>query len=369
MTETDVNEELSPAFMFGLPLLFVPMMILAWWFGGWTILLAPLFGYGFISILDFIFGEKNDSPDSKNNKDLTKYKVILWVWPFLQFFLIFGGLVAIFNFSDWTIFEQVGLMLVQGMVTGAVGIVFAHELMHQKSLKERLLADSLMGMAVYGHFRTEHVLVHHRYVGTERDSVTARFNEGFYEFLVRIIPGCLISAWKVESARLREKDKSIFNKSNPFWIYLIFPVIYLLISYLIGGLWGVGLFLVQAIVAVLHLEVVNYIEHYGLTRRKLSNGKIEQTQPYHSWNANHEASNFLLINLQKHSDHHVKPSRAYPLLRSYEESEAPQLPFGYPLMVLLSLFPFLWKKIMNPRVLEWRRNFYPNVTEWEQLAK
>ncbi|MEE2775047.1 MAG: alkane 1-monooxygenase [Pseudomonadota bacterium] len=368
MTEANVNEELSPALAYGLPLFFIPMMFVAWCFGGWTILIAPFFGYGLISLFDFILGERINSPKN-DGKDLRRYKLILWIWPFLQVFLIFGGLITIFKFSDWSLFEQVALMLVQGMVTGAVGIVFAHELMHQKSFKERILADSLMGMALYGHFRTEHVLVHHRYVGTEKDAVTARFNEGFYKFLVRILPGCLLSAWKVESGRLLANGKSVFDKSNPFWIYVIFPSLYVLASYIIGGFWGIILFVIQAAVAVLHLEVVNYIEHYGLTRRKLSNGKIEQTKPHHSWNANHEASNFLLINLQKHSDHHVKPNRVYPLLKSYEASEAPQLPFGYPLMVLLSLFPVLWKSVMNPRVLEWRKRFYPDVTDWEDAVE
>ena len=119
--------------------------------------------------------------------------------------------------------------------------------------------------------------------------------------------------------------------------------------------------------AVIHLEVVNYIEHYGLSRKKIDAVKYEPTKPHHSWNANHSASNLLLINLQKHSDHHIKPNKKYPLLTAFDSTSAPQLPFGYPIMVVLSLLPFLWKKIMNPKVIAWRQKFYPEIKKWGEL--
>ena len=114
------------------------------------------------------------------------------------------------------------------------------------------------------------------------------------------------------------------------------------------------------------MEVVNYIEHYGLVRQKLDDGKFEPTRPHHSWNANEYASNLLLINLQKHSDHHARPSKKYQHLQAYDVDDAPQLPFGYPLMVLLSLIPQFWMKVMNPKVLEWRKSFYPDLKEWPE---
>ena len=363
MTNNINSENLTPAFSFLVPLIFAPLLVISWFFGGWLILIAPVFGYGLITILDFIFGEKIIVPSREGSK-LTKYKVILWIWSPIQMFLIFGSLFTIFNFSTWSILEQVGLMVVQGMITGAVGIVFAHELMHQKNFKEKLLADSLLGMAIYGHFRTEHILVHHRYVGTKHDAVTARFDESFYKFFLRVLPCCILSAWNTEREKLLKLNKNPLSLSNPFWIYVFFPIVYFSIAFLIGGTWGIILFLIQAVVAVLHLEVVNYIEHYGLQRQVGRNGKYEVTKPHHSWNSNHEASNLLLINLQKHSDHHVKPYKAYPLLQSYGSKAAPQLPFGYPLMVIISLIPSLWKKVMNPRVLEWRKTFYPDVKTW-----
>ena len=231
--------------------------------------------------------------------------------------------------------------------------------MHQKSSKEKWLADILMGMALYGHFRTEHLLVHHRYVGTDKDAVTAKYDESFFSFFLRVLPSCFKSAWGEELSRLRKINLPGSSLRNPFWRYGILAAIFLMLSFAIGGSFGVLLFFTQAFIAILHLEMANYIEHYGLTRKLMSNGKYEPTKPHHSWNANHTASNLLLINLQLHSDHHAKPDREYPLLQKYDKDQAPQLPFGYPLMIAICLIPVLWRKVMNPRVDKWREHFYP----------
>ena len=366
---SDISKKLDNAespFAFSLPLLFCPLLILGWIYGGIMLIFAPIFGYVIISIIDLFIGE-NKKEQILNSENINNYKIILFAWPFIQFFLLFGSLIVICFFDHLSVFEAIVLMLVQGMISGAVGITFAHELMHQKTKFERFLSDLLMGMALYGHFRTEHVHVHHRFVGTEKDAVTARYNESFYTFFLRVIPECFKSAWKVETSRLLTKNKSIFNLSNPFYVYISLALFFSLLSFLIGGFWAVCLFLIQALVAVLHLEVVNYIEHYGLSRQKIDDEKYEPTKPFHSWNANHAASNLLLINLQKHSDHHARPNKTYPLLSAYDQNSAPQLPFGYPIMVVLSLIPFLWRKVMNPKVLEWREQFYPQINVWDKL--
>jgi alkane 1-monooxygenase len=132
----------------------------------------------------------------------------------------------------------------------------------------------------------------------------------------------------------------------------------------LGGWEGLGLFLMQAGVAVWQLELVNYVEHYGLTRRHLGQGRYEPVRPRHSWNASQRASNWLLINRQRHSDHHCKPDRRYPLLQTYAEDEAPLLPWGYPVMTTLAMVPPLWRRVMNPRVRAWRRQHYPEITDW-----
>ncbi|MEO8531582.1 MAG: alkane 1-monooxygenase, partial [Deltaproteobacteria bacterium] len=220
-------------------------------------------------------------------------------------------------------------------------------------------------LTLYSHFRSEHLLVHHWYVATPRDPVTARYNEGFHRFFIRVLVQCYRSAWRAEGQMLARKTRSALHLSNPFWRYWGLQMIALLTAYLVGGWSGLGLFLVQALVAIWQLELVNYVEHYGLTRRHLGDGKYEMVLPRHSWNASHRASNWLLINLQRHSDHHYKPDRRFPLLQNYGEDEAPQLPYGYPLMTMAAMVPPLWRRVMNKRVKAWRKQFYPDITDWD----
>jgi len=250
------------------------------------------------------------------------------------------------------------------VISGTVGINYSHELMHQKNKLERSLADVLLAMVLYSHFRSEHMLVHHRYVGTPRDPVTARYNEGFHRFYPRVLKQSLVSAFRAEAAMLGRKGLPWYHLSNPFWKYTVLQVCMLNLAFGIGGWSGLALFLVQAGVAIWQLELVNYVEHYGLTRRHLGAGKYEHVLPQHSWNAAHKGSNWLLINLQRHSDHHYKPDRRFPLLQNYTETDAPQLPYGYPVMTVAAMIPPVWRRLMNPRVKAWRQRYYPDLTDW-----
>jgi alkane 1-monooxygenase len=241
--------------------------------------------------------------------------------------------------------------------------------MHQKPVFERWLGDILLAMVLYSHFRSEHLRVHHPWVGTPRDAVTARYNEGFHRFFPRVLAECYGSAFRAEKNMLARAGRRWWHATNPFWRYWLIELAMLILAFAAGGLTGLGLFLFQAFVAVWQLELVNYIEHYGLTRRHLGEGKYEHVLPRHSWNAAHRASNWLLINLQRHSDHHYKPGRRFPLLQNYDRDEAPQLPFGYPLMTMAAMVPPLWKRIMNKRVKAWRQQYYPDIADWRPYNK
>ena len=153
---------------YALPFLFFPLMLVGWIYGGVFILMAPVFGYVIITLFDLVVGETKEKVPMKKG-DIFRYKIILFIWPFVQFFLLFGSIWVVSFFDHLSYIEAIGLMMVQGMITGGVGITFAHELMHRNTKSERFLADLLMGMSVYGHFRTEHILVHHRFVGTKKD--------------------------------------------------------------------------------------------------------------------------------------------------------------------------------------------------------
>lgn len=359
--------QLHRALPFWMSLILLPVAVLGAIRGEWTVILLPLVTWYFFSILDAIIGLYTENADIGTREDqLTWYKAITLIWPPLQFCLLYWLIWYVTGPGDAHLspLETIVLFFGVGVITGTVGINYSHELMHQKSKSERFLGDVLLAMVLYSHFRSEHLLVHHRYVGTPRDPVTARYNEGFHRFFPRVLRQCWLSAFKAERGMLARRDRPWHDLKNPFFKFWALQGFMLLLAALIGGWIGLALFLWQAFVAVWQLELVNYIEHYGLTRKHLGGGKYEHVQPRHSWNAAHRASNWLLINLQRHSDHHYKPDRRFPLLQTYSEAEAPQLPFGYPLMTMAAMVPPIWRQIMNPRVRRWREMYYPEITDW-----
>jgi alkane 1-monooxygenase len=361
---------LTAAAPFALSLILIPTVWIAALWGGWWIALPIVATWYLFSILDAALGLNLDNPDPQTPENqLSLYKAITAFWVPLQTISLFGLIWFVSDATHLTGWEKIGVFFGVGVMTGTVGITYAHELMHQRNRVERWLGDLLMAMVLYSHFRSEHLLVHHRYVGTPRDPVTARYNEGFHRFYPRVLRQSLVSAFRAEAAMLARKGLPWWHRSNPFWKYWALQALALALAFALGGWVGVGLFAVQAGVAIWQLELVNYVEHYGLTREHLGDGKYEHVKPRHSWNASHRASNWLLINLQRHSDHHYKPDRRFPLLQTYPEDEAPQLPFGYPMMTMAAMVPPLWRRVMNPRVRAWRRRFYPDITDWTPYNK
>ena len=358
--------KIQRALPFWSSLLLVPLAWISAFNGGWWLLAVPVTTWYLFALLDAFTGLYLENADPNTEDDtIFWYRLITLLWPALQFATLFGLLAFVGSGTDLTNWELIGLFFGVGVLTGTVGINYSHELMHQKPKWERWLGDLLLAMVLYSHFRSEHLLVHHRYVATPRDPVTARYNQGFHRVFPRVIWTTLRSAWSAESAMLARKQKTVFHLSNPFWRYLMLQGLALLLAFALAGWLGVALFLWQAWIAIWQLELVNYIEHYGLTREHLGDGKYEHVKPRHSWNAAHKASNWLLINLQRHSDHHYKPDRRFPLLQNYTEEEAPQLPYGYPIMTMAAMVPPLWRRVMNPRVRAWRKQFYPEIEDWQ----
>jgi len=361
---------LRNALPFWLSLLCVPAAWLGAVNGGWQVFLLPLVTWFLFDILDLLMGlnTANADPDTPES-GLLWYRLITWAWFPIQFIMTFGLIWYVTRSDHLATWEQIALFSGIGITAGAVGIVYAHELMHQKNRWERLLGDLLLASVLYSHFRSEHLRVHHIHVGTPRDSVTARYNEGFHRFFWRVLRDSPPSAWRAEKALLARRGLTMSSRLNPFWAYGALQAAMLALALALGGWQGLGLFLVQAFVAVWQLELVNYLEHYGLTRRHLGDGRYEHVQPRHSWNAAHKASNWFLINLQRHSDHHFKPDRRFPLLQNWTDEHAPQLPYGYPLMAALALVPPLWRRVMNRRVRAWRRRWYPDIKDWSAYNK
>lgn len=365
MPPPDQTAPIARAWPFWLSLGLVPLAWAAAIWGGWWLLVLPLASWHSFTLLDAVLGLNTDNADPDTpDAALRWYRAITVIWVPVQGATLYGILWYVQHHGTLATWEKGALFFGMGVTAGTIGINYAHELMHQSARAERWLGDILLAMVLYSHFRSEHLLVHHPHVGTPRDAVTARYNEGFHRFYPRVLREVPRSAFRAEALRQMRRGRVWYHPSNPFWRYAALQALAVAAAGAVGGWGGLVLFAIQAGAAIWQLELVNYVEHYGLTREYLGQGRYEHVKPRHSWNAAHRASNWLLINLQRHSDHHCKPARRFPLLQTYAEDHAPQLPYGYPLMGAVAMIPPLWRRMMNPRVRAWRRQFYPHITDW-----
>ncbi|MEZ5380700.1 MAG: alkane 1-monooxygenase [Microthrixaceae bacterium] len=334
---------------------------LGWWLGVfWIVALIPL--------LDAVFGEDRSNPPEWAVQSLTDDRYYRWC-TYLFLPLQYFGLVAathIVATRDLNWFEWLGFSLTVGTVAG-VAINTAHELGHKSDRVERALARVALAQSGYGHFYIEHNRGHHNRVATPEDPASSRLGESLYEFLPRTVIGSLRSAWELEAKGLRHRGQRVIGPHNGILVsWSLTVALFASLTAWFG--WKVLPFLVaQAVFGFLLLEVVNYVEHYGLLRQKTETGRYERCRPEHSWNSNHIGSNLVLYNLERHSDHHAHPTRRYQALRHFDE--APQLPNGYGGMITLATIPPLWRRVMDHRVLALydgdasRANLHPRVRE------
>ncbi len=247
-----------------------------------------------------------------------------------------------------TTFELAGLTMSIGIVLGATGINVAHELGHRPGRLEQSFAKSILLLVLYQHFFIEHNRGHHKYVSTDADPATARKNEMIYQFIFRSVIGQYMGAWKLEKIRLQRSGDTILSWKNEMVRFSVYQMSYLLVIAAAFGIQLIPFAIAIAVVGVLLLEIINYIEHYGLKRDILPSGRPERVLPKHSWNSNQDVGRIMLFELTRHSDHHFKASRKYQILRHMDES--PQLPTGYPGSMLMTLIPPLWFAVMNKRL-------------------
>ena len=280
-----------------------------------------------------------------------------------RFFLIMPVLwvpcqLAILAWGAWLIqsdllplWQKIGLGFSVAVMTGS-GIIIAHEFGHRTSRWERLLAKILLATVCYMHFIIEHNHGHHARVATPEDPSTARLGENFYRFWLRSVAGSYASAWRLELARLRHNGYAAWGWHNQMLWFLLLPLAIAAAAYFFIGLYAMVFFFAQAFFAFSMLELINYIEHYGLERKKSPAGEYEPVSVRHSWNANQLLSNLYMIHLERHSDHHHNPLLRYQVLS--HRAESPQLPGGYGAMFPLALVPPLWFRIINPLVAKYR---------------
>jgi len=317
-----------PVLPFLSPYIVLVLAFLGIQWGGFFSLAALLFVFGLHPVLDRIIG--TESPDSKLSSEGPT-----WLHDFLlRAYIPAQTLLLLLTYQlhlDPRTFTYWGAAISLGVATGAMGITIAHELIHRTRKLDHHLGTLLLAQVNYAHFETEHLLGHHVWVGTPKDPATARAGESIYKFLPRTLMGSFLSAWKLRPQRCLG--------------YILLQVV---LSVAIALTWGsaaLGLHLLQSGFAILLLETVNYIEHYGLSRREVRPGVYEKVSEHHSWNSLHRMTNWFLFNLGRHAEHHAHPRIPYQKLKPTVRPRA--FPVGYSTMVLLAWVPPLWMRLFH----------------------
>ena len=322
------------------------------------------FFYVLIPLLDWIVGEDFNNPPESLVPDLESdryYSWVLYAFAPIQYGVFFVGCYLAAT-MDLAWYDMLGLMIGVGIV-GGFGINTGHELGHKKDAFDRWLARICLAQTAYGHFYVEHNRGHHKNVSTPVDPATSRMGEIFWTFLPRSVIGAVRSAWHLEAERLGRQGRSVWSVHNENLQAWAMTVV------MFGGVIAwlapkvIPFLIVQAAYGFSLLEVVNYLEHYGLLRRQGADGRFERCQPEHSWNSNHIVTNVFLYHLQRHSDHHAHPTRKYQALRHFEH--APQLPSGYAAMLLLAYVPPLWFKVMDKRLINHYKGDFSRIHVYE----
>ncbi|WP_445386372.1 alkane 1-monooxygenase [Robiginitalea sp. IMCC44478] len=320
--------------------------------GGYYAFLTPVYAFVFIPLLEMLLPEDpaNTSPAEKAADGINP--VFDWLL-YLNIPIIALLLGFAFNNianSVHPIYEYIGIAFSVGIVLGTNGINVGHELGHRKSGIERLLGKILLLPSLYMHFYVEHNFGHHMHAATPEDPATARYNQSVYSFWITSVIRQYVNAWKIQIKLLQSGNKHFLSLENNMFWFSLFQTGYLLLLWAVFGIEIVGFAILCAVIGFLLLETVNYIEHYGLLRKKLPSGRYERVEEIHSWNSNHLVGRIVLYELTRHSDHHYKSSKKYQLLDYH--SKSPDMPFGYPTSMVLALIPPLWFRIMNPRIPE-----------------
>ena len=309
-------------------------------------------GYAFIliPILELILNETDRKYSENEKEDRLKnflFDGMLYLNLPIVFILLSYGLNKLIV-NSYETYEIIGLIFSLGILLATNAINVAHELGHRKNILDRNLSKLLFLPCLYMHFYLEHNLGHHKNVGTQEDPATARYNQNLFHFWIESVIKQYFNAWTIQLRLLSMEKRSFFSVKNDMFFYTIFQIGYLIFLFQIFGLMGMVYGIIAAVISFLFLETINYIEHYGLKRKKLPSGRYERVEKFHSWNSNHIVGRIVLYELTRHSDHHYKSNKKYQILENINES--PQLPFGYPTSMLLAIFPPLWFHIMNKRV-------------------
>ena len=312
---------------------------------------GPILVHGVIPALDRLIGEDTSNPPESAIKELENdkyYNLIAKAFIPSQYALtIMGAWLA--TRKNVPMLDRIGLTASVGALNG-IAIVTGHELGHKHESHNRIGAMLALAPTFYTHFAVEHNFGHHKRVSTPEDPASSRLGESFWKFLPRTVIGGFKSAVEIETKRLERKGKGFWCVENELLQGWAITAGFVGVTTAICGKGAIPFLVAQGAYGASLLEVVNYIEHYGLLRQKDENGKYERTMPEHSWNSNYVVTNLVIYQLQRHSDHHAYPMRSFQALRHFEDS--PQLPGGYASMLLPAYIPSWWSALMDQRVVD-----------------
>ncbi|PSR14917.1 MAG: alkane 1-monooxygenase [Bacteroidetes bacterium] len=316
--------------------------------GGWASFATVGFAFGIVPVLEMLLPQSTKNLPADQQQDLLGERIFDWLLylnvPIV--YSIVGLYIYQLNTQVYTTGEWVGQLLAVGIVLGSCGINVGHELGHRTRPFERFLSKALLLPCLYQHFFIEHNRGHHKNVATPLDPATARRGEILYTFWFRSLWGSYRSAWRIERDTLRQQGLPWLSFHNEMIRFSMQQAIYIGLVFLLTPDWQSALaVLLAGLVGVLLLESINYVEHYGLQRQLLPNGRYERVMPHHSWNANYQLGRIMLYELTRHSDHHYLANKKYQVLEHHEA--APVLPLGYPGCILLAMVPPLWFYVMD----------------------
>jgi len=332
----------------------ITIIVLSLIYGGVWVFVAPIYVFMLIPILELIlpYSEVNlEKAEEEMAKKDIKYDLMIWSVVPLQYTLLFFFLVRVGD-ASLTWWEITGMVFSFGIACGVLGINAAHELGHRNTWYEQTMSKMLLLTSLYTHFFIEHNRGHHKNVSTDEDPASSRYGETIYAFFIRSVRDSWFSAWHLETERLKKTNTAFWSLQNEM---LVLQVLQLLFVAAIGVIFGwkpMLLFVASGTIGFLLLETVNYIEHYGLRRKKIDDAYYEKVMPVHSWNSNHPIGRIMLFELTRHSDHHYMASRKYQVLRHFNDS--PQMPTGYPGMMVLSFFPPLFFSVMDKQIRKYK---------------
>jgi alkane 1-monooxygenase len=332
------------------PVVFYTLNLASFYGTGYVCWMPLVHAFGVIPLLEILI-KNTDGNMSTAEEEIAKadkiYDWMLYIIVPLQFLAIYIFLNSFYQANlNWI--DTTGHIVAMGLLCGIFGINVGHELGHRTNIWEQRMAKLLLMSSLYVHFFVEHNKGHHKNVATNEDPATSRLNEPVYFFYVRSMVYSYLSAWQIANKEMKKKGLAVFSWQNEMIQTQVLQLLFVLVIGLTFGLKICLYFIISAFIGALLLETVNYIEHYGLQRKRTESGNYERTLPQHSWNSNNILGRVFLFELSRHSDHHYMASRKFQILRTYDN--VPTLPTGYPGSMLLSLLPPLWFKIMNKRI-------------------